>query len=274
MQYRLVAIDMDGTLLTPELDISRETVDAVRQAIDKQVMIILSTGRMYPAAMPFARQLQLDVPIITCNGALTKCSRTGKVYDVKTIPEEYCHEIIHYCSNAGLSLSVYKDDEIFIEKNSENISIHEGMDRSEPQEVDDLSTVVGGQVIKLLFDGRDKRSLEYHAQRLYEEYEGKLNFYFSLPYFVEIVNKHANKRKALEFLSAKYKIKREEIIAIGDNYNDMDMIQYAGLGVAMGNSPDYLKEAADFVTHSNDEDGVRHVLERFVLMTPQALERH
>lgn len=82
---------------------------------------------------------------------------------------------------------------------------------------------------------------------------------------VEIVNKEANKSNALQSLALKFNLKREEIIAIGDNFNDMDMIEYAGLGVAMGNSPDYLKDVADFVTHSNDEDGVRRVLEKFIL---------
>lgn len=265
MSYKLVAIDMDGTLLTPELEISKATVEAVRKAIETGTIITLSTGRMYLAALPFANLLQLDVPIITCNGALTKCSKTGKVYDLKTVQPRYCSEIIRYCREEGLSVSVYDDDEIFVEKDSENIEIHEEMDMAEPITVDDLNTAVDGSVIKLLFNGRNKRKLEYHANRLYEQYGEKLNFYFSLPYFVEIVNKHANKSNALKDLAAKLDIKREEIIAIGDNYNDMDMIQYAGLGVAMGNSPRYLKEAADFVTRSNDEDGVRHVIEKFIL---------
>ena len=79
------------------------------------------------------------------------------------------------------------------------------------------------------------------------------------------MHKEANKSHALEFLSTHFSIKKEEVIAIGDNFNDMDMIQYAGLGVAMGNAPEYLKKSADYVTRSNDEDGVRHVLERFIL---------
>ena len=116
-----------------------------------------------------------------------------------------------------------------------------------------------------MFNSSDKYSLEYHARKLHELYEEKLNFYFSLPYFVEIVNKEASKGNALESLALKFNIKREEIIAIGDNFNDMDMIEYAGLGVAMGNAPGYLKDVAQFVTHSNDEDGVRHVLEKFIL---------
>lgn len=265
MGYKLVAVDMDGTLLTPDLQISGATVETVREAIDNGIVITLSTGRMYLAALPFADMLQLDVPLITCNGALTKCSMTGKVYDVKTISGKYCSEIIEYCRNAGISASIYNNDEIFIEKDSGNVEIHEEMDKAEPQVVEDLNDVLDGSIIKLLLNSHDKRGLEYHTNMLYDKYAEKLNFYFSLPYFVEIVNAFANKRNALESLAEKLGVRREEIIAIGDNYNDMDMIQYAGLGVAMGNAPQYLKEIADFVTYSNDEDGVRHVLEKFIL---------
>jgi Cof subfamily protein (haloacid dehalogenase superfamily) len=267
MNYKLVAIDMDGTLLTPELNISRETVETVRKVIEKGTVITLSTGRMYPAALPFAKMLQLDVPIITCNGALTKCSITGKVYDMKKIDSEHTIEILRYCEEEGLSVSIYDDDEIFIDKDSDNIEIHEQIDAVEPKIVDDLKEVAVGSVIKIMFNSRDKHKLDFHARRLYEMYKDKLNFYFSLPYFVEIVNKDANKSNALKSLSSSMNINQQEIIAIGDNFNDLDMIKYAGLGVVMGNAPQYMKDEADFVTRSNDDDGVRYVLEKFILET-------
>ena len=265
MEYKLVAVDMDGTLLTPQLEISKETVETINRVIEKGVIFTLSTGRMYLAAMPFANMLNLDVPIITCNGALTKCSKTGKVYDEKIIDKEHSSEIIRYCEEAGLSVSIYREDDIYIKKNSENLDIHMQLDHAKPQIVDDFDSLLDGSIIKIMFNSSDKYNLELHTRKLYELYKEKLNFYFSLPHFVEIVHKEANKRNALENLAIKFNIKREEIIAIGDNFNDMDMIEYAGLGVAMGNAPDYLKEAAEFVTHSNDEDGVRHVLEKFIL---------
>lgn len=264
MNYKLIAIDMDGTLLTPELDISKKTIDIVRKVIEKQVIITLSTGRMYLAAIPFANMLQLDVPLITCNGALIKGSKTGKEYYKNVISNNHCQEIIQYCKNAKLAVSIYKDDDILIE-DSTNLHIHEFMDKAKPQIVDDVNYTLDNSIIKILVSSRDNYNLEKHIRNLYENYKDKLTFYFSLPHFVEIVHKEANKRNALEFLANKFNIKKEEIIAIGDNFNDMDMIQYAGLGVAMGNAPQYLKEIANFVTSSNDEDGVRCVLEKFVL---------
>jgi Cof subfamily protein (haloacid dehalogenase superfamily) len=267
MNYKLVAVDMDGTLLTPGLEISEETVDTVKKVIEKGVIFTLSTGRMYLAALPVANILQLDVPIITCNGALTKCSKTGKVYDMKIIPEGYSSEIVKYCSNAGLSVSIYDDDEIYTEQGSGNLNIHKQLDHAEPIVVDTFQTLLKGSIVKIMYSSSDKYTLEYQTRELYEIYKDRLTFYFSLPHFVEIVNKDANKKNALKSIAEKFSIKSEEIIAIGDNFNDMDMIEYAGLGVAMGNSPDYLKEAADYVTHSNDEDGVRHILEKFILNT-------
>lgn len=264
MSYKLIAIDMDGTLLTPNLEISPKTIETARKVIEKNVIITLSTGRMYLAALPFANMLQIDVPLITCNGALIKCAKTGKEYYKKTISSTYCKEIIQYCHNNELSLSIYKNDKILIEDNM-NLQIHQHMDKTEPQIVEDINTILDHSVIKILISSRDRYNLDYHTRKLYEIYKDQLNFYFSLPHFIEIVHKDANKKNALEFLTDKFNIKKEEIISIGDNFNDMDMIQYAGLGVAMRNAPDYLKEVADFVTYSNDEDGVNYVLEKFVL---------
>jgi len=264
MKYKLVAIDMDGTLLTPELRISRETIDTVRKVIDMGVIVTLSTGRMYPAALPFALELQLDVPLITCNGALIKCVRTGREYHKKALSREHCTEILEYCISSDLELSLYKDDEIYT-SGSYNLHIHEEIDKAEPIVVDDIRSAVDDSVIKIMMSSKNKSALEYHSETVYQSYKDKLNIYFSLPWFTEVVHKEANKRHALEYLSGHFGIKQEEVIAIGDNFNDMDMMQYAGLGVAMGNAPEYLKESADYVTRSNDEDGVRHVLEKFIL---------
>lgn len=255
---------MDGTLLTPDLEISQKTIETVKNVIEKQVIITLSTGRMYLAALPFANLLQLDVPLITCNGALIKCAKTGKEYYKKTISYDNCRDIIKYCHSEGLSFSIYKDNEIFIEDTT-NLYIHEEMDKAEPKIIKNISPILDNSVIKILITSRNQYKLEDHAHNLYDIYKNELTFYFSLPYFVEIVNKEANKKNALEYLANKFNIERKEIIAIGDNFNDMDMIQYAGLGVAMGNAPEYLKKEADFVTYSNDEDGVNYVLKKFVL---------
>ena len=264
MKYKMVAVDMDGTLLTPELKISGQTIETVRKVIERGVIVTLSTGRMYPAALPFALELQLDVPLITCNGALIKCSRTGKEYHKKALSREHCMEILEYSISSDLNVSLYKDDDIYT-NGSYNLYIHEEIDRAKPHIIDDLKSVVDDSIIKIMVSSKNKSALEYHSDTIYKTYKDILNIYFSLPWFIEVVHKEANKRHALGYLSRHFGIKKEEIIAIGDNFNDMDMIQYAGLGVAMGNAPDYLKEAADYVTRSNNDDGVRHVLEKFIL---------
>ena len=133
MEYKLVAVDMDGTLLTPQLEISKETVETINRVIEKGVIFTLSTGRMYLAAMPFANMLNLDVPIITCNGALIKCYKTGKVYDISKIDKEHSSEIIRYCEEVGLSVSIYSEDDIYIKKKSENIDIHLQLDHAKPR---------------------------------------------------------------------------------------------------------------------------------------------
>jgi HAD superfamily hydrolase (TIGR01484 family) len=123
------------------------------------------------------------------------------------------------------------------------------LDHAKPQIVNNFDSLLDGSIIKIMFNSSDKYNIEQHTRKLYELYKEKLNFYFSLPHFVEIVHKGANKRNALENIALKFNIKREEIIAIGDNFNDMDMTEYAGLGVAMGNAPDYLKGTIAFFAY-------------------------
>ncbi|MDS1029229.1 Cof-type HAD-IIB family hydrolase [Bacillota bacterium LX-D] len=264
MKYKLIAIDIDGTLLTDNLYIEQETIDNIRQATARNVLVTLSTGRVYNSALPFAQKLQLDVPLITCNGAVIKGAKTATKYYEKTIAESCALEVIDYCQANSLDISIYRQDEIFIDEKSINWEIHTYRDWTTPQ-------ILTGQeqfqdsIIKFLINAADKQKLAEHSRKLAELFQKDLNFYFYLPDFVEVYAKEATKKNALQFLAAKFNIKREEIIAIGDNYNDLDMIEYAGLGVAMGNSPSELKNIADFVTYSNHENGVNYIFKTFVL---------
>jgi Cof subfamily protein (haloacid dehalogenase superfamily) len=196
---------------------------------------------------------------------MIKCSKTGNIYYERNIDKDISRSIISELQCSGMAVSIYVDDDIYTAKNSRNIRLHRQIDNaSNPDEVEDLLSLYSKPIIKILFAGSPNR-LETTAEHLYHKYNESVNFYFSIPYFVEIVDKRSNKALALKFLSEHFNIDREDIIAIGDNYNDLDMIRYAGLGVAMGNAPDYLKNAANYVTHSNNSDGVAHVLQKFIL---------
>ncbi len=262
MDYKLVAIDLDGTLLDPDLNISSRNLEVIKAAIEKDVIITLSTGRMFAAALPFATQLQLDVPLITCNGASVICAQTKKIYYEKSLPNELILSVLKQAKAHHLEVSLYTTDDIYVEDLAHNAHIHERMDHAQVKKANLSAIAKRLPVIKILFSSSD---LHMHAEEFYFEFGQKCTFYFSLPWFVEIVAKGVNKGEALKEVANKFNIDQKEIIAIGDNFNDLSMIEYAGLGVAMGNAPDDLKSQADYVTHSYDDDGVAHVIEKFIL---------
>lgn len=262
MTYKLVAIDLDGTLLDPYLKISQRSLGVIQEAIEKGVIITLSTGRMFAAALPFARELQLDVPIITCNGAAVICAQTQKIYHEKSLPYEVILDVINMARELKMELSLYTVHDIYVEDITNNTHIHEQIDNAEVKKADLTEIAREKSIIKILFSSSE---LYKHAEEVYQQFKRDCTFYFSLPWFVEIVGKGVDKADALKEVANKFHVHPEEIIAIGDNFNDLPMIKYAGLGVAMGNAPKDLKELANYVTRAHDDDGVAHVIENFII---------
>lgn len=263
MTYRLIAIDLDGTLLDPHLKISQHNLEVIKSAIDKGVMVTLSTGRMFAAALPFARELQLDVPLITCNGAAIICAKSKKVYFERPIPGELLLKIIEMGQRLNIELSLFTLEDIFVAEAGHNAHIHREIDSAQVKVADLTEVARQHSIIKILFFSAN---LYKDTEEFYQAFGQQCTFYFSLPWFTEIVARGVDKGDALKVLARKFSVEPEEIIAIGDNFNDLPMIQYAGLGVAMGNASEELKAEADFVSRSHDDDGVAHVIEKFVLI--------
>lgn len=262
MNFKLVAIDLDGTLLDPDLKISGRNLEVIKAAVKQGVIVTLSTGRMFAAALPFARKLELDVPLITCNGAAIICAQTKTVYYERVLPHDIIVSVINLAGELKLELSLYTVDDIYVEDIEHNVRIHGRIDNAQvkPAKLEEIAR--NCNIIKILFSSNNPYE---HAEEVYRRFGRDCTFYFSLPWFVEIVDQGVDKGDALKELAGKFGVHREEIIAIGDNFNDLPMIKYAGMGVAMGNAPGDLKKLADFVTGSHDDDGVAHVIEKFIL---------
>lgn len=262
MGYKMIALDLDGTLLDPYLKISARNLKILKNAVESGTLVTLSTGRMFAAALPFAELLELDVPIITCNGAAIVCARSRKVHYERTLSPELVLSILNMASELNLEVSLYSADDIYVENIKHNARIHSEIDNASVKQAKLQEIARKMKIIKILFSSGQ---LYEHTEDVYRRFEHDCTFYFSLPWFVEIVAQGVDKGDALEKLSGQFGIDRKEIIAIGDNFNDLPMIKYAGLGVAMGNAPGDLKRMADYVTRSHDDDGVAHVIEKFVL---------
>jgi len=266
MAIKLVALDLDDTLLAPNLRISQESIRSIQKVRQQKVRITISTGRMFLSALPYAMQLGIDVPLITYQGALVKNSLSGEVLYYKPVPGELAHEIMNIFKDCGVHYHSYFDDRLVMETLSEEGKAYSLLAGVEATVVNDLAeSLETNDAMKIMAISRDEEKLLAMERHLKSSYADKLHITRSKPHFLEVMHPEADKSKALEVIARHYKIDREEVMAIGDSYNDMEMIKWAGVGVAMGNAVQALQDRADFVTASNIEEGVAAALHRFIL---------
>jgi Cof subfamily protein (haloacid dehalogenase superfamily) len=272
MTLKLVAIDLDDTLLDSTLSISGPCKSNIRAAREKGVIITLATGRMYSSALPFALQLEVDVPLITYQGALVKNSQTQQVLYYQPLAPDMAVAVMKYFQKAGVHYHSYFDDQLCLESRSEEGMNYAQLAGVEPLIVPSLVDACrqGQEALKIMAVNRDQERLLEMEKDLKHIYGSSLHITRSKPYYLEIMNPRANKALALKTLAEHFGIQQREVMALGDSYNDMEMIKWAGLGVAMGNAPAEVKRVADFVTASNDEDGVAQALQYWILGKEQS----
>lgn len=271
--YKLVAIDVDGTMLDSQKRISQENKEAIKNAINAGTHVVVCSGRIYAGAAVIGKEIGTKLPIITCNGARIKDMKTNDVLFNRSVPLHICEKVIDYCHEHNIYYHIYVGDIFFTErlaytslsfakKNKElpeedrmDIRIVEDMKKALREYSDDISKIV---IIDEDPDilAKTRSDLE-KIKEIVLMSSGADNF--------EMMDAQVSKGAAVKFLAEKYGILQEEVMAIGDNENDLSMLEYAGLAVAMGNGEDYVKEIADFVTLSNDESGVAYAINKFVL---------
>ncbi|GEN34015.1 MULTISPECIES: Cof-type HAD-IIB family hydrolase [Aneurinibacillus] len=266
MRYRMIAIDMDDTLLTDERTITPGTAEAIKQALDLGVVVTLATGRMFPSALPFASQLGLNVPLITYQGAVVKDMASESIMYERLVTPEISRRIIEIARAKNMHLQVYQDDILYSPEENDKIRQYAEI-AGVPYTIEkDLYRLAERNFIKLLYFD-EPEALDELARELRKEFGETAHITKSKPFFLEVMHPEANKGRAVLHLAETFGIDRSEIIGIGDSYNDLDLITVSGLGVAMGNAPDDIKQIADYVTLSNNEEGVRHVIETFILQS-------
>lgn len=266
MNIKLVAIDLDDTLLDSGLRIAEECVKAIQAVRDKGIIVTLATGRMFSSALPYAQELKVDVPLITYQGALVKNSQSQEILYYEPVPSDLAKEVIRLFRTAQIHYHSYFDDKLYMENLTEQGRMYASLAGVEPHLTKDLlQDVVENEAIKIMGVIENEELLLDMELLLKQRHGTKLNITRSKPYYLEVSSHKANKGDALAVVANHYNIKREEVLAIGDSYNDLDMIEWAGIGVAMGNARNVVKEAADYVTSTNDEHGVAEALYKFVL---------
>ncbi|MDI6870124.1 MAG: Cof-type HAD-IIB family hydrolase [Bacillota bacterium] len=264
---RLIAIDLDDTLLAPDLTIPEPSRQALRKAFARGVAVVVATGRMYRSALPYARELGLSLPLITYNGALVKTAGTGEVLSHTPVPRAEAEGVAALCAAEELDLNVYLEDELYVARRTTAVKHYEAIAGLPAHEVGDLVAFLRKEAAdptKLLIL-TDPEEGEAVTRRLAELYRGALNVMRSRPRFVEIVREGVDKWWGVLAVAERLQVSPAEIMAIGDSLNDREMIRRAGLGVAVPHAPASLQAEADYVTQADDGLGVAEAIERFVL---------
>ena len=263
-EYKLIAVDLDDTLLDEQLNITGPVKAAVSLALAAGVKFTFATGRMFRSAKPYAEALGLTIPLITYQGALVKNPLTGEEFLYRPLPLDYAREIIAYIHTLGYHLNVYLDDRLYMERDTPEGRRYAAIAQVAPEYAGDFLQFLDRPPIKLLTIA-EEGLLDRLSAVLTPLYAGKVHISKSKPYFLEFSHPQATKGYALQTLAESYGIKREEVIAIGDSYNDLEMLEYAGLGVMVANARESLKAKADYVTGAPNGDGVAEVIEKFIL---------
>lgn len=264
MPIKLVAVDLDDTLLNSKIAIGPRSGDAIRQAVAQGVIVTVATGRMYRSALPFARQLELDVPLITYNGALIKSALSGTTLLHRTVDLAIAREVLALFKARGWYIQACVDDVLYVAELNDKALNYARLSGIQPVPIGAKLYQLTAAPTKLLTIAEPTEIIDIN-KTLRAQFGDELYLAISKTNYLEIVNPTVNKGKALAYLAAKFGIKREEVMAIGDSNNDLDMLEYAGWGVAMGNAVDHVKAKAQAVTCGNDEDGVAEAITKFVL---------
>lgn len=271
--YKMIAIDLDGTLLNSNKEISQENKKYIKYAMEKGIKVLICSGRIYTGAKVFAEQLSVEGPMVVCNGAMIRDVKTGETYYSNMLSKEDCIKVVDLLHKEGIYFHTYIDDIMYAEKldyaalyymiKSKDLSSDFRIDVKVVESVKDIVVKSSENPAKIVV--MSSKLEELLRVRKFVEDISTIEVVSSNYDNFEVLNRGVSKGKALEIISRKFSIKREEIIAIGDNENDCSMLEYAGLSIAMGNAEDKVKNICDFVVPSNDEDGVAYAIKKFVL---------
>ncbi len=270
MDYEMIVLDLDGTLTNRDKVITPRNKAALQEAMKRGKKVVLASGRPVYGVMPLAKELGLQDHggyILAFNGGIIMNCRTEEVVFSRMLPAEANYRIIQLALKNRVDLLTY-DRDVILTSNEENpyVQLESRINhlRVRQLEMDELFARLDFSVPKFLM-ADDGDYLAVVEPKVKAALGKNFSVYRSEPFFLEILPKGVDKAQSLERLLEKLHMTREQMIACGDGYNDLSMIRYAGLGVAMANGVLPVRKAADYITASNDEDGVALVVEKFML---------
>lgn len=265
---RLLALDLDDTLLRHDLNISYHTRGVLKKAEAKGVTVVLASGRAPRAMERYARELELHKRpgyLVSNNGVTILESHTGTVVRETKLPTEAALSVFDLVQAEGLPIQVYDGDTIYVSRRNEFADQDEKLTGFRQVVVENFRAMIAAGQLKMVIPG-DPMLLR-PLETILKTYIGdRVTIFTSKPYFLEILPPDSGKGEALAWICQTRGIPREAVMAVGDSMNDESMIRWAGIGVAMRNADDRIKAMASFVSaRTNEEDGVAELVERYIL---------
>lgn len=268
MKYRFLVLDLDGTLTNNKKEITEHTRRVLIEAQERGVKIVLASGRPTYGIAPIAEKLELKKYggyILSYNGGEITNWQTGELMYENVLDADVLPYLYQCAKEHNFAIVTYQGKYVLTEHPDDEYVLKEAiLNVMETKKVDNFLEAIDFPVAKCLIVGEGTR-LAVLEKQMYEVLKDRMGVYRSEPYFLELVPKGIDKAQSLAVLLEKIGGTKEEMIAVGDGFNDLSMIQYAGLGVAMANAQEPVRQAADYITLSNEEDGVAAVVEKFMM---------
>ena len=288
--YKLIAIDIDGTLLNSHGEISDKNKQAIKKALEKNIDVVLTSGRMPKAILPISDEINSDKYLISGNGASIYDIQKDEVIYNNYMNKNKVLEIIDICEKNSMFYNIYTNNSILTKSLNYNILFYHNENKKNSEDkrininiIDDMYNYIKNynekDLLKITICDSDKMifnsiinklktvrdidilEVEHMSKKIIKHGTEELEISY---FYTEITNQNVNKWVALEELMKILKITRDEVIAIGDNINDKEMVENAGIGIVTGNSSPVMKQIADCVVSSNDESGVAEAIDEYI----------
>lgn len=267
MDIKVLALDLDGTLTNNEKKITKHTKETLQRAMQNGVSVVLASGRPLVGIQPLAKELELAKYggyILAYNGGQIIDCKTGKEIYQRVLEVDRIATIYEVTRKFGVAMLTYEGEDIITEDDEDPYVLRECyINKTKVRKIDNIVEHVTSPVPKCLLVGEHEKLLPVMTY-LKENYGTELSIYFSEPFFLEIMPLGVEKSASLGMLLERLDLEREQLMACGDGMNDITMLQYAGIGVAMGNACKEAKEVAEHITTTNEEDGVAKAVNRFI----------
>lgn len=268
MQEKVLVLDIDGTLTNSQKQISPATRQGIQNILKRGHKVILASGRPTPGMRRYEKELELEKYggyLLSFNGGRIVECRTGEIVYQRTLPLSIIPSLYGFAKDNGCGLLTYFGDRIISAfEPDEYVQLESRINGMEIKVVENFKKYVDFDINKCLLTAPPEAAPDLEKQ-LQEKYSGQVSVYRSEPFFIEIMPQNVDKATSLDRMLETVGLTREDAICCGDGFNDISMIKYAGVGVAMGNAQPAVKEAADYITGTNDEDGLVQVIDDFIL---------